>query len=181
MLTALQTRKLTRLFMLYDVDRSGFIERSDYGMVAQMTALAMGHQPASPEYQALYYEYLVGWDNIRAAADSNADDRLTLTEFLLGYDNLMAQRERFDLIIMELVKTIFRLWDRDKDGKVSQEEHAAYWAVFNTTAEEAGDSFRRFDRDGNGYLLTDEMLVNAQEFFFSDDPEAPGNWILGPY
>lgn len=181
MLTALQTRKLTRLFALYDVDRNGVIERNDYEMVAHSTAHALGYDPGSPEYAALCTEYMASWDNLQQLSDSNNDNRLTQAEFLTGYDNLMAQQERFTAVILGLAKNTLLLQDQDKDGKVSQQEHRDFLVAFNTTEAEATDTFRRLDRDGDGYLTTEEMVLNTEEFFLSSDPQAPGNWLVGPY
>lgn len=181
MLTALQTQKLTRLFSLYDTNRDGVIERADYELVAHSTALALSHQPGSPEYAQLQTEYMASWDNLQQLADSNQDNQLTVAEFLTGYAKLMTQKERFANVIMGLVKTTLTLQDTNKDGKVSQQEHRDFLVAFNTTPAEAVDTFRRLDRDGDGFLTTEEMVVNTEEFFLSSDPQAPGNWLVGPY
>ncbi|MEZ4734637.1 MAG: hypothetical protein R3E79_46695 [Caldilineaceae bacterium] len=181
MLTALQTRKLTRLFSLYDVNRNGVVERGDYQLVAHSTAQALGYTTGSPEYDALCTEYMASWDNLQQLADSNNDTELTQAEFLTGYDKLMAQTERFNSVILGLAKNTLLLQDRDKDGKVSQQEHRDFLVAFNTTEAEATDTFHRLDRDGDGFLTTEEMALNTKEFFLSDDSQAPGNWLVGPY
>ena len=104
-----------------------------------------------------------------------------MAEFLTGYAKLMTQKERFANVIMGLVKTTLTLQDTNKDGKVSQQEHRDFLVAFNTTPAEAADTFRRLDRDGDGFLTTAEMVVNTEEFFLSSDPQAPGNWLVGPY
>ena len=50
MLTALQIRKLTRGFNLFDLDQNGVMDRHDCEMVIQATTKAMGYAPGSPEY-----------------------------------------------------------------------------------------------------------------------------------
>ena len=181
MLTELQTRKLTRLFGLYDVKGKGVIEREDYELVAHNTAIALSHQPGSQEYALLHTEYMASWDNLQQLADSDNDNQLTLTEFLNGYESLMADKERFAGVIMGLVKTTLRLQDTNNDGKVSAEEHRAYMNAFNVAPAEIAETFRRLDRDGDGFLTTEEMVLNTEEFFLSDNPQAPGNWLVGSY
>jgi len=181
MLTELQTRKLTRLFSLYDVNGNGVIERGDYELVAHHTAIGLSHQPGSAEYAQLHTEYMASWNNLQQLADSDNDDQLTLAEFLSGYAALMADQERFGTVIMGLVKTTLRLQDTNQDGKVSAEEHRSYMAAFNAAPTDIAEMFRRLDRDGDGFLTTEEMALNTEEFFLSDDPEAPGNWLVGPY
>lgn len=53
--------------------------------------------------------------------------------------------------------------------------------AFHATDAEAAAAFRQLDRNRDGYLTTDELIKNAEEFFFSEDPEAPGNWLVGPF
>ena len=181
MLTALQTKKLTRAFHLFDVDRNGFMEAADCELVVSATTQAMGYPLGSPEYQAYHAEYMAGWYDLVRLGDSDNDQRLTLTEYCAAYGQLMAAPERFNAVILSIVKTIISLWDSNKDGKVSASEYAAYLIAFNATAAEAADAFQRLDRNGDGYLTTDELSQSAEEFFLSDDPQAPGNWLVGPF
>ena len=82
MLSALQTRKLTRAFSLFDVDQNGFMEQADCELVVSATSQAMGYSLGSAEYQAYYTEYMAGWADLLQLGDSDNDQRLTLAEFL---------------------------------------------------------------------------------------------------
>ena len=181
MLSALQTKKLTNLFNLYDVDGNGQLEESDYVRVAQNAARAIGYQPGTAEYNTLYAAYMGIWQGVRQLADRDNTGQLTLTKFLNGYANLISQKEIFAAVIMDMARTTVEFQDRNKDGKVEEDEHTAYAMAHNISHEAALESFRRLDRDGDGYLTTAELAQNIEEFFVSDDPEAPGNWLLGSF
>jgi hypothetical protein len=45
--------QIDRLFTLYDVNRNGVIEHSDYAMVADSTAQALGYAPDSPRMETI--------------------------------------------------------------------------------------------------------------------------------
>ena len=93
----------------------------------------------------------------------------------------MAQPAQFTSMMMGIVRTILTLLDTNNDGKVSAPESAAYLTAWGATAAEIAEAFRQLDHNGDGYLTTDELRQNAEEFFFSDDPNARGNWLIGPY
>jgi Ca2+-binding EF-hand superfamily protein len=181
MLTALQTRKLTRAFHLFDLDQSGVMDRQDCELVVQATTQVMGYAPGSPEYTTYHAEYMAGWDALLALADSDGDQRLTATEFCTAFGKLMAQPEQFNAVVLGFVKTAITLWDSNQDGKVSEQEYKNYLLTIQVTEAEAADAFRRLDLDRDGYLSREEIFQNMKEYYFTDDPNAPGNWFFGPF
>jgi Ca2+-binding EF-hand superfamily protein len=82
---------------------------------------------------------------------------------------------------MSTAQNLMNWQDKDKDGRVSWTEFLGSAVIFGQTPAEAEEAFRHLDRDADGYLNTDEWLRNTEEFFMSDDPKAPGNWLLGPF
>ena len=102
MLTALQTRKLTRAFHLFDLDQNGIMDRQDCELVVSATTQAMGHAPGSPEYTAYHDEYMAGWAVIVALGDSDGDQKLAATEFCTAFGALMAQPAQFNALILGL-------------------------------------------------------------------------------
>lgn len=181
MLSELQTKKLTNLFNLYDADGNGFLDESDYARVAQNAARSIGYQPGTAEYATLHTAYMGIWQGVRQLTNTDQDGQLTLAAFLTGYANLISQKEIFAAVIMDMARTTVEFQDRNKDGKVEKDEHTAYAMAHNISEAAALESFRRLDRDSDGYLTTTELAQNIEEFFLSNDPEAPGNWLLGSF
>ncbi len=181
MLTPLQTRKLTRAFHLFDLNQNNFMDRQDCDLVIGATTQAMGYTPGSPEYTTYANDYMAGWDAILAVGDSDGDQKLTPTEFCIAYDKLMAQPEQFDAVILGFVRTAIAMWDSNKDGQVSEAEYKNYLRSVQVPEAEAVDAFRRLDLNSDGYLSREELFQNLKEYYFTDDPNAPGNWFFGPY
>lgn len=180
MLTELQQRKLRRSFEMYDADRDGSITRTDFEQLCDRLARHFGFEPGTPEYEELYAKQMGSWQALQQA-DTDNDDRISREEFVAAHDALMADREAFRALLSSLAGSVMELQDRDRDGRISRQEYVSGAPVYGIRTEDAEEAFRRQDRDGDGYLSLEDLRRNIEEFYLSDDPEAPGNWINGPF
>jgi Ca2+-binding EF-hand superfamily protein len=174
--TDLMQRKLARMFALYDRDGDGLIEQADYERVADGFARTTGTPAGTEKYETLRTTYLGFWAQLAQAADHDHDGRVTLDEYASTYSRIGAMGPA----IIAIADTIIRLTDRDGDGKISREEFSANLQAYDVSAADAGAAFGHLDRDGDGYLVREELLEDVEEFYTSDDPAAPGNWLVGP-
>src|SRR3712207_3379914 len=117
----------------------------------------------------------------RSRADQDHDGRVSLDEFLAGQEALLSQREPFMARIAAIVAAWYTLSDRDGDGFLSQEEYVMNIAPFGVSAEDARESFTQLDRHGTGLIAQAEMIAHLEEYYYSDDPEARGNWVFGRF
>jgi Ca2+-binding EF-hand superfamily protein len=120
--------------------------------------------------------YVEVWERVRQAADANQDGKVSREEFVAYLERLPAIREA----VAELARTILRLADRNGDGKISPAEYTALSQAYGVDAPAAAEAFGHLDRDGDGLIDTEELLQNVEEFFYGDDPNAPGTWLVGP-
>ncbi len=176
MLTAFQQRKLARLFDLYDVDKDGFIEAADYARVGEGFATGTGCAAGSADYERLRAAYLGFWEQLRQAADTDHDGKVTRAEFVASYEALLGMREA----IAGVSQAILQMTDRDGDGRITASEFGANLQAYGLDASAAAEAFGHLDRDGDGFIDTEELLRNVEEFFYGEDPNAPGNWLVGP-
>jgi Ca2+-binding EF-hand superfamily protein len=180
MLTDFQKRKLIALFDLYDVDKNGFLEQADYERITQNLATLLRIQPGSPEYTRLSADHMAEWNNIYQLCGAPSSQRVTQEEYLAALDQLLSDKNNYHAIIGNWTDSLLQLSDRDGDGRLSQQEYVANARGFGTDEAAANDVFRKLDRDGDGYLTRDEILRAVEEYFYSQDPQAPGNWLVGP-
>jgi Ca2+-binding EF-hand superfamily protein len=182
MLTELQIRKLTVLFQHHDLDNDGYLARADYEEYARRMCEALDLAPGSPQCDAVYAQTLAAWDTeVLRAFDTDGDNRVSLEEHLAAYDvsiNDPVLRKRLQ---QDYADSMVKLWDRDGDGRLSDTDYVALLGCYGVPEEAARQAFRHLDRDGDGYLLAEELLKAVEEFHLSDDPDAPGNWLVGPY
>jgi len=181
MLTELQKRKLSVLFHHQDMDNDGFLGKADYELFVKRVGEIQNYPPGSPQYQALYAQNMAVWEHVRRVADKDGDDRVSLEEFLESYDVTLSEEKLYDQLVIQYAQSLLALWDRDGDGRLSGVEYVAMLGCYGVREEAAREAFRHMDRDGNGYLTTEEIMKVAKEFYLSDDPDAPGNWMAGPY
>ena len=73
----------------------------------------------------------------------------------------------------------FALADADGDGRCDVDEMMAAQRRSGMSEEEVRRSFDLLDSDGDGYVTRDDFAQALDEYYFSDDPDAPGNSIAG--
>lgn len=78
----------------------------------------------------------------------------------------------------ESVHTHCQLFDLDRDQRLSRQDYTTWVTAWGITTD-AADNFRRLDLDGDGYLQQCEIVEYLRQFYFSNDPEAPGNLFYG--
>jgi juvenile hormone diol kinase len=180
-LTELQKRKLTVLFHHHDMDNDGFLSKADYEQFVKRVCEIQNYPAGSPQYEAMYAQNMAVWEHVRQVADKDKDNRVSLEEFLESYDVTLNDEKLYNQLVIQYGESTLALWDRDGDGRLSGVDWVALLGCYGIGEEAAREAFRHLDRDGSGYLTTEELMKNAKEFFLSDDPDAPGNWSIGPY
>ncbi|RJQ81955.1 calcium-binding protein [Pseudonocardiaceae bacterium YIM PH 21723] len=179
--SAFLDKKLNRRFRTYDLNGDGFVDKSDFDEVAHRVNEAFGLDATEPRAQMFRERLLEVWRTLAELADGDQDGRISLDEYKSAFaDRILADREAFLANYRPLVDAIMDIADTGGDGRIGLEEHIRwYTSTMGISPAEATESFRRLDRDGNGFITRDEAAQAVVEYYFSDDPQAPGNWILG--
>jgi hypothetical protein len=154
------------------------VDQSDLDRIAATFARRTGIEPGTDRYQVVTGRYAGFW-GVFAAMDSDGDGRVTLDEWFRGMDALTSSEEQYDRVIGQMVDQLFDLLDADRDGRVSYEEFSLWLDATNVDPTSAREAFPRLDLDGDGILSKDEVTYLMLDFFYSSDPEAPGNWLFG--
>ena len=69
----------------------------------------------------------------------------------------------------------------DGDGVIGKDEYRQYLTSSKIDPSVADETFAKLDTDGDGHLTRDEWEQLFLDFFLSDDPDAPGSWLWGPF
>lgn len=181
MLSDVQRRKFTRMFNVYDANRSGALEILDFYEVANNMAQMGELNATDPEADALFDYYDRLWGRVIERADKNEDDSVSLEEWLAFCDALVDDFEDTETAIQNTYGILFDLFDADHDGLISAHEFKLFYQAMRIHDAEAEFVFQALDANGDGQLSRDEMLGIVSEFYLSSDADAAGNGLFGPY
>jgi Ca2+-binding EF-hand superfamily protein len=180
MLSDIQERKATHYFGLIDEDGNGLIEASDFALRAQRLAAARTLTEPGAE-EALRQRVVAWWDHIESIADLDGDARVTISEWMAYWAAVQRGVDRGDDTLASLhraARETLRALDRTGSGRATPEEYADWLSAWG--ADGHREAFAALDRGGKGFLTEADVIVAVQEFYLSDDPEAPGTLLYGP-
>jgi Ca2+-binding EF-hand superfamily protein len=181
MLTELQQRKFTKLFSIYDANNNGLLTKGDFENIVQKLAELRVWKQDSPEYKSLFDKYILYWQHIGNASDKNRDDTVTLEEWFAYHEKLLSAKDSYEEQVGKLAALVCDVFDTDNDGELNIKEFEQIFVVYNPPRVFVPYIFPRLDLNGDGLLSKQEVLQLLYELHFSDDPEAPGNLLFGPY
>jgi Ca2+-binding EF-hand superfamily protein len=181
MLTELQKKKLTSFFQAFDVDKNGSLEKSDFDKIVNGVAEAYNIGQDSETYQYISSTDAKRWDSLAKEADTNADNKVTLDEWL-SYQDKLLNDPKSDFLWLKIVSMFTDIQDVDKDGSLSLEEYKTMYKIHGIGNDSlAAEIFSKLDFDGDGKIKKNDVMNLVADFYLSDNPQAPGNLFFGTY
>ncbi|MFW6359052.1 MAG: EF-hand domain-containing protein [Chroococcales cyanobacterium] len=181
MLTPLQQRKLMKLFCLYDTNNDGAIVRQDFEKIVKKLADFKGWGLRSSKYHILNGKYMQEWKSLEKQADASHNHQVNLEEWFNHYDRLLSDETKYQEEVKTRSELIFEVFDTDQDEKLTQSDWAELLRVYNVSVIYAPLIFPKLDITQDDFLSKEEVLQLFDDFYYSDDPERPANWMFGPY
>ena len=182
MLSEFRTRKLQRLFEVMDMNGDGTLTDADAKVFIDNLANLRDLDRKSPKFEAFRDGFMTYWEDFVRKSDLDGDRRVTPEEWLVYHEEMLADRTRFQMTSIVSATMMFMVMDADGDGRISVGEYVQWMRAWNMADGDVNEAiFRKLDRNGDGYLSRQEIVAMTTEFYYSDDPEAPGNWAMGPF
>ena len=178
MLSAFRRAKLAHQFRIYDTNADGVLERTDLLRVADALAAARGDEPGSAAYQTLSAHYEELWAPLQRRAGGALHAKVTLEAYLAWHAEVLADVATYEEALGAMAGLLFDVFDEDGDGVVYLAEYERFARATGIPGTPAS-WFPRLDLDGDGRLTRNEVRALSEQFYFSDDPQAPGNWFYG--
>lgn len=180
MLSALQQKKIDKLFSFWDTNNNKSLDKADFTKIARRIAAHYHWEPGSTQYERTHQTLMAAWGQMQVFADEDENAVITPKEWRDYCKHLITDESAYRIYTLELSMNLFSIVDQDEDGDLSQEDWQTLFDLFNAKAEEAAFAFDQIDRDGNGQVSIGEMVEALNDFFRSSDPNVPGNYLFGP-
>ncbi|GGZ93443.1 EF-hand domain-containing protein [Streptomyces subrutilus] len=179
--TGVLDRKLDRAFAMLDVDGDGNLREEDLLVLGNRLAAAFDLSGDATKIARLRGAFTQLWIHDLSTMDSDQDGVLDRAEFVAGMRKAAANdREGILQRLSVMVDAWMDIADTDGNGLIDEDEfQTMYIKSLGTSPQDLKVAFARLDVDGDGNLGRDEIRRATEEFYTSEDPQAPGNWLFG--
>ncbi|WP_201440413.1 EF-hand domain-containing protein [Saccharothrix sp. 6-C] len=179
MTSSMMDRKFDSLFDWFDQNRDGHLTHDDLEATATVFS-----QVAPPEdhanITAIHDAFEQWWQLLLRHSDTDGDGRVSRDEFIAVMKTDVTAPEHFESAVMAIADAILDAFDTDGDGVLSRAEYLRLYGALGVARQHTEEAFTRLDRDGSGTISYEEYRQAIVDFYLSTDPEAPGNYLLGP-
>ncbi|GAA2104503.1 hypothetical protein GCM10009801_80170 [Streptomyces albiaxialis] len=115
--------------------------------------------------------------------DADGNGAVDREEFIAGMRRSAAEDEGSYLKRLgAMVEAWMSVCDADDNGLIDQQEFTTmYTRTLGASPEDLAAAFTKLDLNGDGSLDAGEIRRATEEYHTSEDPQAPGNWLFGPF
>ncbi|MGK3990289.1 EF-hand domain-containing protein [Sorangium sp. So ce136] len=178
MLTQLQIQNFESSWPILDHNHDGTIDAADLAESAKSSCDAVGLAADSSERAAVMSSYWHLWEQIRLAADADADGRVSRAEYMDAANALIHADGYVEACAM-IADATFDAVDADDDGFISRDELFRLYLGAGHDASVAAVAFTHVDTDGDGRISRDEWRASIVGIYLSDSPDGIGSNMMG--
>ncbi len=174
-----KAQKFSTLFRWFDRNGDGQLTRDDFQQMAEMFT-GLVREDDEENAAAMRAAFEAWWQVLLTHGDRDGSGQISPQEFITVMEADVTDPRHFEEAVLAIVDALMRALDTNQDGVLSQAEYVRMYDVLGIPPVHSEAAFRLLDQDGDGSLSHAEFRTAITEFYLSDDPKAPGNWLLGP-
>lgn len=169
------------LFLAFDVQNNGYLEKADLDSLASRLIASQGRAPGSPLHLELQSKLHAYWSELVKSLDSNLDGRVAREEFLQFSAQLMKNPTGPASQSLQAVgEVIFTMADQDGSGSIAEREFKQCMRAYGVTDAAAVAAFRLIDSDGNSRITREEWRTFLRDVVHSRALNDASAKVFGP-
>ncbi|XP_068617709.1 sarcoplasmic calcium-binding proteins II, V, VI, and VII-like [Battus philenor] len=179
MLSDFRKKKLLYLFnKFFDSNNSGSVDKNDFELAAEKISKQRGWKSGDAQYKETLSALLKIWEGLQSVADADKDGQVTADEWVSMWEAFAKNPSSAYDWQSQYCSFIFKLEDASGDGAIDSEEFSSVYASFGLSKDDAVSAFNKMSK-GKSSVSWTEFQELWKEYFVTDDPNAPGNFIFG--
>jgi len=177
-----QRKKLGYFFRILDLNSNGHLQIDDFTEMVEKVRITLNYEPGSKEHKRITDKAVKLFNSLVKDIKPFTYNQVTEEEwvdFFLKQVILSGDEDTLDDYKELIFNFMFDFFDQNRDGFISKKEYEDFYDIFGIDRAYCDKAFSLLDKT-QSYKLSRYDLMNAvEEFFASDDPTLPGNWIFG--
>jgi len=177
--TDLQDKKFSYVFNWFDQNGDGFVTQEDIEKMSHLFSL-LAEENDQKNKDAMNQGFMNWWNLLLDAREDKMSEKIAKQEFIRIMHAVVIAPNNFEKAVGNIVDGLLGALDRDGSGTLSQDEYVGMYKALGIPPSTSSEAFKRLDRNGDGQISREEFNQALSEYYLSADPNAPGNWLLGP-
>ncbi|NEP97869.1 EF-hand domain-containing protein [Moorena sp. SIO3F7] len=118
----------------------------------------------------MYFSWISFGEWLQDLVDLNGNGQIELSEWLECLD------KRLDY---DFYEAFIKLIDGNEDGKIVIDELRLFYQAYQIDTTHIEEAFETLDLNLDSSISKEEFKQIFDQFLYSEDLQAPGNWFLG--
>jgi Ca2+-binding EF-hand superfamily protein len=179
MITDFQRQKYEAAFDQLDENGNGLLELSDFTAHANYIRNKKGWSDDNKHFAALIEAKKKLWQEIQTRTGSTDPD-VSKEQWVSFWGKLamdIKQSGKAPDWVTKIHVTLFSSFDLNNDSEITLEEFSFYLESIRSSADPK-EAFTKLDLNGDGSIDIEELEELMAQWILSDNPDAPGNFVL---
>ncbi|XP_014204819.1 calexcitin-2 [Copidosoma floridanum] len=177
-LSDFQKKKLLFVFnTFFDFNQSGSIDIKDFDLAVQKICEERGWSDGNPRYTHVKETMNKVWNGLQQGADADNDGQITREEWYSMWEEYVKSPDNAVEWQQTYMNLVFDIEDVSGDGSIDEAEFSQVCKTYGVEETESKDAFKKLQVGDEITRPKFEKLW--QQFFSSDDPSTPGNFVFG--
>jgi Ca2+-binding EF-hand superfamily protein len=185
MISSTRKQKIEHFFNVLDTNRNKMLQPDDFKSVAVNICELAGIDKFDKRFDNTIVQSYRIFIQVLTDLEKHVELEISKDEWVLFFErNLISDLDAMPPIehyITRVVYYIFNLFDINQDDVISMDEFVNMFKVYSIDAKFSEHAFKQLDLNEDKVLSRDELVNAVKEYFLSDDEDARGNWIFGPW